>query len=195
MQDMTIKQIAELCRVDERTVQRWVVQASDKMSGLSDKMSEALRTKKPARFTLPETMAIIRASGRSTLADLLQENAQRSQPAITDTVRELIPVITAAVTAAMTPLIRALQQPLTPARMHQGILALPASTPDGEYYTIKAYGSMHGVRVNNTSAVMLGREASRLSRERNIEIRKVPHEEWGEINSYHISVLKEVFTV
>jgi len=194
MQDMTIKQIAEICQVAERTIRDWVAKASAKSADLSVKSAE-VKTGVGYKFTLPETLAIIRAGGRSTLADLLQENAQRSQPAITDTIRELIPVITATVTAAMTPLIQKLQTLGPPTRYRQATLALPAATPGSEYYTIKAYGSMHGVRVNNTSAVMLGREASRLSRERNIEIRKVPHEEWGEINSYHISVLKEVFTV
>ena len=199
MQDMTIKQIAELCQIDESTVRRWIAQASGKMPGLSVKMTEAQRTKKPARFTLTETLAIIRAGGRSTLADLLQKNtaqaySQSSIP-IGNTVRELIPAIAAAVTAAMAPLIRELRTPASPTRFSQTTLSLPAASPDGEYYTIKAYGSMHGVHVNNTNAVMLGREASRISRLRNIDIHKAHDEKWGEINSYHISVLKEVFTV
>jgi transcriptional regulator with XRE-family HTH domain len=75
MNGMTISQIAELCGVEERTVRRWLKRASDKMSGLSDKMSEAFKTKTPATFTLEETVAIIRAGGNETLADLLAQNA------------------------------------------------------------------------------------------------------------------------
>ena len=77
---MTIKQIAELCGVDERTVQRWVLQISDKMSSISDKMSVS-SPMHPASLTLPEVLSIIRAGGKNTLADLLSENA--SQNAIT----------------------------------------------------------------------------------------------------------------
>ncbi len=195
MQDMTIKQIAEICQVDQRTVQLWANKAGENISSIKERISSSTSTY-PANYTLDETLAIIRAGGRSTLADLLAENAQRSQPLIGDTLRELIPAITAAMTAAMAPLIRELRTPQAPSQMRPGQLALlPATPPSGEYYTIKAYGSMHGVHVNNTNAVMLGREASKISRQRNIEIRRVPHEEWGEINSYHISVLKEVFTV
>ena len=108
---------------------------------------------------------------------------------------ELATAVASAVTAAMTPLMRELRSPVLPIRYSQTTLALPAATPDGEYYTIKGYGSMHGVTVNNTNAVMLGREASRLSRQQNIDIHKIPDEKWGEVNSYYISVLKEVFTV
>ena len=199
MNGMIIKEIAEICGVDERTVQRWVVQASDKMSGLSDKMSQAVQTKKPASFTLPETLAIIRAGGRATLADLLSENADRRQatalPPPNVNYTEIATAVASAVTAAMTPLIRELRTPTRQVGSRQATLALPAATPDGEYYTIKGYGSMHGVTVNNTNAVMLGRETSRLSRQQNIDIHKIPDEKWGEVNSYHISVLKEVFTV
>ena len=65
MNGMTIKQVAELCQVDERTIQRWAAIAGDKMSSSTSTY--------PAAFTLPETIAIIKAGGRSTLADLLQE--------------------------------------------------------------------------------------------------------------------------
>lgn len=77
MKTMTIKEIASLCEVDERTVRRWVEQASDKLPELSDKMSEAFKTKKLANLSLSETIAIIRAGGKNTLADLLAENAKK----------------------------------------------------------------------------------------------------------------------
>ena len=60
-ESMTIKQIAELCGVDETTVCRWIVKASGEIPELSCKMQEARETKKPAAYTLPETLAIIRA--------------------------------------------------------------------------------------------------------------------------------------
>ena len=74
---MTIKEIANLTNVGETTVRRWI--SSAKMAGLSAKMAQAVNDKKPADFTLPETIAIIRAGGNETLADLLMENAKRPQ--------------------------------------------------------------------------------------------------------------------
>jgi len=79
---MTIKQIAEVAGVNEKTIRDWVNKSSDKMSHLSDKMSEAYRTKKPAVFTLSETIAIIRAGGNNTLADLLSENANKKKKSL-----------------------------------------------------------------------------------------------------------------
>jgi len=114
------------------------------------------------------------------------------KPAINYT--ELATAVAAAVTTAIKPLVLELRRPL-PAGYRQATLSLPAASPNGEYYTIKGYGSLRGMAINNTNAVMLGREASRISRQRNINIHKAPDEKWGEVNSYHISVLKEVFTV
>lgn len=79
---MTIKEIANLAGRTERTVRRWIGATSDKtsdepgkMSGLSKKLIESDQSKKPADYTLEETIAIIRAGGNGTLANLLAENA------------------------------------------------------------------------------------------------------------------------
>jgi hypothetical protein len=77
---MTIKQIAELCEAGETTVRRWIDQASANMADLSAKTAEARETSKPARFTLPEVLAIIRAGGKGTMADLLADNAAKKGP-------------------------------------------------------------------------------------------------------------------
>ena len=71
MQDMTIKEIAGICNVEERTVQLWAKKAGENISSVAEIISSAGHGK-PATFTLPETIAIIKAGGRSTLADLLQ---------------------------------------------------------------------------------------------------------------------------
>lgn len=74
---MTIRQIAELCGVDERTVQRWVSDLGDKMPSVTDKMSSS-SPMYPAKFSLEEVLVIIRSGGRATLADLLSDNAART---------------------------------------------------------------------------------------------------------------------
>lgn len=90
-QTMTLNQIAGLTGKAESTIRSWITSAktagssaktagsSEKMSGLSAKIAEAQRTKKPAQFTLEETIEIVKAGGNETLANLLLENAHRQQ--------------------------------------------------------------------------------------------------------------------
>lgn len=82
---MTIREIAEIANTSEKTIREWIKTASEKLPevlpGLSAKTAEAQETKKPALFTVDEVIAIIRAGGRATLADLLAENARRTAQA------------------------------------------------------------------------------------------------------------------
>jgi len=48
---MTVKEIAVAVGKDERTVARWVSRVSDKMSEVSDKVSKAKATSKPADYS------------------------------------------------------------------------------------------------------------------------------------------------
>jgi transcriptional regulator with XRE-family HTH domain len=77
--DMTIIQIAELCDMSETTIRRWASEASATMAELRAKMADAQDSKVPARFTKPEVLAIVRAGGKNTLADLLEDNAEQRQ--------------------------------------------------------------------------------------------------------------------
>jgi transcriptional regulator with XRE-family HTH domain len=78
---MTIKEIAELCGVDRRTVERWAHKIADDLGknfqGLAVKLAEAEKSgKDPADFTLDETLAIIGEGGENkALASLLAETA------------------------------------------------------------------------------------------------------------------------
>lgn len=87
---MTIKEIAQTANVDKTTVQRWIKRVPDaKRIELDAKCTKAQREQKEADFSLEETLAILRAGGNETLADLLAMNAkaevtrpsQASQPA------------------------------------------------------------------------------------------------------------------
>jgi hypothetical protein len=91
--EMTIKEIAELCGVTEQTILNWTHKISDdpvqnahgsvvndlpkNAQGLTEKLAEARKSgKDPADFTLDETLTIIGdGGGNKTLASLLAENA------------------------------------------------------------------------------------------------------------------------
>ena len=72
---MTLKEIASTANVDDSTVRRWAAKASGKMPEISGKMTKARETSVAADFALEEVIAIIRAGGNDTLANLLVENA------------------------------------------------------------------------------------------------------------------------
>jgi hypothetical protein len=73
---MTIKEIAELCGVDQSTVWRWAKEPACKMqAGIAEKLDNAGHGVS-ADFTLDETLTIIRDGGNNkALASVLAENA------------------------------------------------------------------------------------------------------------------------
>jgi len=74
---MTIRQIADLCEAGDQTIRDWIGKTTSPESvEISTKIGEARRTSRAARFALPEVLAIIRAGGKHTLADLLEQNAK-----------------------------------------------------------------------------------------------------------------------
>ena len=60
-------------------------------------------------------------------------------------------------------------------------------------YTIAGYASLRGINVDVNRANMLGRKASKLSREYGYEVSKTQDPRFGSVNVYHEDVLKTVF--
>jgi hypothetical protein len=101
---MTIKEIAELCGVGRRTIERWAHKISDdpgqnaqgdpgkNFQGLAEKLAEAEKSgKDPADFTLDETLTIIgEGGGNKALASLLAENARNKDALV---VRDASPAV------------------------------------------------------------------------------------------------------
>lgn len=122
---MTTHEIGKLTGKDQRTIRRWIKIAGDKMSAVRDKMSAAGHGK-VADFTLPETIAIIRAGGNETLANLLQENAKQPSVGPAGITREFIADV---ISATVRETVKALQVP--PVRP-----ALPAPKPEKKFSAI-----------------------------------------------------------
>ena len=66
-------------------------------------------------------------------------------------------------------------------------------TTPAEYYTIAGFANIRKVRVDMNRAVLLGRKASKLSREYGYEIGKTTDPRFGTVNTYHSDILNEVF--
>ncbi|MCL1941983.1 MAG: Rha family transcriptional regulator [Candidatus Azobacteroides sp.] len=104
------------------------------------------------------------------------------------------------------------QKPLTPAEMflqnaqlmveHDNRIAQVESklhvleaktTTRPDYFTIAGYGTLHHISVNLKQASILGRRASKLCKERNLQTDKTPDPRYGEVKMYPREVLDEVF--
>ena len=67
------------------------------------------------------------------------------------------------------------------------------TTHDDNYFTIAGYASLRGLNINVNLANMLGRKASKLSREYGYDIPKTKDPRFGTVNMYHTDILGEVF--
>lgn len=64
---------------------------------------------------------------------------------------------------------------------------------DIEYFTIMGYGTLNGFKVPVQIAAQIGQKASRRCKELGYPIGNTPDPRFGRVNTYPISVLKEVF--
>ncbi|EXI92404.1 MAG: putative phage-encoded protein [Candidatus Accumulibacter sp. BA-94] len=67
------------------------------------------------------------------------------------------------------------------------------STQDSMFYTVIGYAKRCGAFVDNARASVLGRLATRLSRERDYPMGKASDPRFGVVHTYHTDILQEVF--
>lgn len=72
-------------------------------------------------------------------------------------------------------------------------LQAKVTTHNDDYFTVAGYASLRGLNVDISKANMIGRKASKLSREYGYDIGKTRDSRFGTVNTYHIDILKEVF--
>jgi anti-repressor protein len=69
-----------------------------------------------------------------------------------------------------------------------------ASQPKQDYYSIMAYSSVFTKRkITVSEAKVIGMEARRKTLSAGKELRSIPDERWGKVNSYPAEILSEVF--
>ncbi|MFA5297258.1 MAG: hypothetical protein WC389_03520 [Lutibacter sp.] len=65
-----------------------------------------------------------------------------------------------------------------------------------DYFSLLGYMRFKGIdEARFSEMICYGKEASKISREFEKPIRKVPDERFGQVNSYHISVLERLFEI
>ena len=72
-------------------------------------------------------------------------------------------------------------------------LTAKVKTIPDEYYSIAGYANLRGFKVDISKAGLLGRKATKLSKEYDIDVGKVYDPRFGQVNTYHLDVLSEVF--
>ncbi|KYC44701.1 MAG: hypothetical protein AMQ22_02279 [Candidatus Methanofastidiosum methylothiophilum] len=140
---------------------------------------------KPADYTLDETCLIIEKGLGKNAASLFRENAIRaksieirSESSRIDRLENMVEKLVLAI-----------------ATIPQQIAQNQSSQPIQDYYSIMGYANKKGMQIMFSDALRLGKEAAKLSNEKGIEIRKVPDERFGNVNSYHVDILVKVFEV
>lgn len=61
------------------------------------------------------------------------------------------------------------------------------------YFTVIGYGAMHGIKIDHATAIRVGRRAGELSKRQGIAVGKVRDVRFGQVNSYHESMLDAAF--
>lgn len=72
------------------------------------------------------------------------------------------------------------------------IRAKLTSSPE-QYYTVAGYASLRGINVDVKRAAVIGRKASRMSREQDINTGEAHSEAFGKVKTYHVDILCQVF--
>lgn len=61
------------------------------------------------------------------------------------------------------------------------------------YFTVIGYGAMHGLKVDNSAAIRIGKRAGQLSKCKGVSVGKVRDVRFGLVNAYHESILDAAF--
>jgi len=189
---MTTKEIAKATGKDITTVQRWVKKMDSKMQSVDGKMQSSTSTN-PADFDLTETIAIIETGMGKNAADLYRMSAKEVSVLPQNTEVAQLGAMVANLCLAVSEQMKMMQAQQV---QISAILSKPKEIElVQDYYTIKGYANKISLSLTMSDAILIGRAAGKLSREKGVEIRKADDERFGVVNSYSVEVLKEVFSI
>lgn len=61
-----------------------------------------------------------------------------------------------------------------------------------EFVAVRGYCNLHKIRLSDTESALVGKKATKLSKERGVPIFKMPDGKFGEVGQYHVDILDEV---
>jgi hypothetical protein len=71
-------------------------------------------------------------------------------------------------------------------------LALPEPVQE-DSYSLVGYCAVKGMKINRSELALHGKELKKIASRRGIELKKIPDERWGFVNSYPVKILDEYF--
>lgn len=78
-------------------------------------------------------------------------------------------------------------------RLEQGLEKAKDPKQFQEYFTIRKFNEKYDVKMPSERASVLGKQATKVSQEKRVEIKKVPDWQYGEVNSYREDILLFVY--
>jgi len=186
---MTTNEIAQAVNKDVTTVQRWIKRLNGKMQSMDGKMQSSTSTY-PADFDLDETIEIVRIGLGVNAAEMFRMNAESSpvpqkQNETILMMKEMLSAMPGMIASAV---VMAMQQS-KPVHYEQQQLDY---TPT--HLTLLAYSNNNGLGLTDADKRSAGMMLKGICVSRGLDIRQVPDERWGKVNSYPIPILDEYFT-
>lgn len=183
---MTVKQISGSVGKKERAIHNWIKKASALNAAISAKIAQAKSTSKPADYDFEETCSIIEIGMGKNAAGIFRANAEKSYSLAESNIDVMSKFLTTLQVISETncAIMKRLNQ----------LEEKPRIEYKQDYFTIIGYANYKGIKdIATSDAMKLSVQAKKISIENGKEIRKVPDERWGVLNSYHIDILKKVF--
>lgn len=169
---MTVREIAGVSGVSVSTVRRTA----------ETKVGFVFESGKAATFTEKESIEIMREIKKKGFIQPIQNEAEPIQSEAVSRIDRLESMMEKMIVMVGNSMLAFQEQPKQ-IEMKQ------------DYFSIKGYMNKINVQVTYSEAMNLGRVASKVSREQEKEIKQVEDERFGRVNSYHVDVLKEVFSL
>lgn len=180
MENMTTRELSEVAGVSVDTIRRIAKKF------YPGKLSQGAT----AMFNKQQSMDILQEVRKKNFVELNNQQdtqLQQSTEVLQQNTEVMIQAMAAAMQVAISPLIEEIKaiksQP-----------ALPAPVKE-DYYSLVAYFQLNKMTANRSELAMHGRELKKIARFKNLEIKKIPDERWGTVNSYPLEVLDEYFAV
>jgi hypothetical protein len=176
---MTIKQMAEVSGVSTETVSRKV----------KEMYPDRVTNGRPTNLIQTEAICVMTELRKKNFVEPLQNEKVPLQ-------NDKLPIQNANVVTKSD--LAAFGTAIVSEMMKQFLPLIQNRQPlmiEQDYFSINGYANKIGQRIAFSDALAIGRMAGKLSREKGTEIRKVDDERYGTVNSYHVDILKEVFSV
>lgn len=181
---MTIKELADYLELDESTVRKEIKKI------LPNKIKNGIKTKlskEEVSIYIDARKVGIRGS------EVSQDNTGASQNNTIDNISFMENMLKTL--SVMASELKSQRNDIAALKQKQQLLEDQSSTITQDYYSILAYCKLHDIKITFSEAIAFGKTASKLSQEKEYEIRKIPDERFGKVNSYHIKILESVFAM